>query len=379
MNTSRDRAEVAERMDSIICRLDQIEEKETEMMEELRNQLEALVKSAVHELSEYLKSDDVKARFTTWTFDEVPKEEGSWAVTNSNITKALENRLRDIIEHWEENRQVFSNARKSLVQHCQQRYNMVVGQLGNLHCAVTNDDLEVPETIPTKQGLTTAEKVVIGVPCLIWAPVSLVTLLIGVPVVGILDIVNRLKNRSSIKKYERNKCAFMAAESADYLDDATKESVLRVFVENQVNEAKLCLEQIEERIPELIEADKMLCKALGDVRLSQEEKSKLYQPILDEASDIRGHLAAFALNFIGATDISSEELDWKEDVPSRLGRGVFATVYQGKLRRQGEEKIVALKVCRQVLDAHSASSIMAEIEILRLAILEFPVPHPPCI
>jgi len=86
---------------------------------------------------------------------------------------------------------------------------------------------------------------------------------------------------------------------------------------------------------------------------------------VDEASDIRGHLAAFALNFIRATDISSEELEWKEDVPSSLGRGIFATVYQGKLRRQGKEKTVALKACRQGLDAHSASSIMGEIEILR--------------
>jgi len=135
MNASRDQREVAKRMNSIICRLDQIEEKETEVMEELRNQLEASVKSAVHELSEYLKSDDVKARFTTWTSDEVPKAEGSWEETNSNITKALENRLQEIIEHWEENSQVFSNARKSLVQHCQQRYNVVVGKLKDLQLA----------------------------------------------------------------------------------------------------------------------------------------------------------------------------------------------------------------------------------------------------
>ena len=365
MNASRDQGEVAERMDSILRRLDKIEEKETKVIEELRNHLEARVKSAVHELSEYLKSDDVKAPFTTWTSNEVPKEEGSWEETNSNITKALENRLQEIIEHWEENRQVFSDARKSLEQHCQQRYNMVVGQLRDLQFAVASDDLEVSETIPPKKGLTTTEKVVIGVASPIWVPVSLVTLLIGVPVVGVLEIVNRLENRSRINNYRRDKCAFMATASAEYLHDATNESVLKVFVEKQVNEAKLCLEKIESRIPELIEADKMLCKALGDVRLSQMEIPKLYQPIMDEASDIRGHLAAFALNFIRATDISSGELDWKEDMPSRLGGGVFSTVYQGKLRRHGEQKTVALKVCRQELDAHSASSIMAEVEILR--------------
>ena len=62
MNASRGHREVVQRMESIIRRLSQIEGKETQMIEELRNHMEASVKSAVHELSEYLKSDDVKAR-----------------------------------------------------------------------------------------------------------------------------------------------------------------------------------------------------------------------------------------------------------------------------------------------------------------------------
>ena len=366
MNASRDHREVAQRMDSIISRLSQIEEKEAEMMKELRNHMEASVKSAVHKLSEYLKSDDVKARFTTWTLDEVPKAESPWEVTNSNMTKVLQKRLREIIEHWEEDNQVFLDVRKSLVQHSQQWYNIVEGELRKLQCAVTSDDLGVPEPISPKEGLTTGEKVVIGVTSPIWVPVSLVTLLIGVPVVGVLEIINRLGERSRLEKYKRDECAFMAKASADYLDDAANESVLKVFVENQVNEAKLCLEKIEGRIPELIEADKMLCKELANVRLSQEEIQELYQPIKDEASDIRGHLAVSALNGIRVIDINSEELDWKEEVSSLLGRGTFAAVYQGKMRRQGEEeKTVALKVCRKELDAHNASLIMEEVELLR--------------
>ena len=365
MNASRDHREVAQRMDSIIRRLSQIEKKETEMMKELRNHMEASVKSAVHKLSEYLKSDDVKARFTTWTLNEVPKAENPWEVTNSNITKVLQKRLRKIIEHWEENNHVFSDARESLVQHCQQRYNIVEGQLRNLQCAATNDDLDIPEPISPKEGLTTAEKIAIGVTSPIWVPVSLVTLLIGVPLVGVLEIINRLGDRSRLEKYKKNKCSFMAKASADYLDDAGNESVLKVFVENQVNEVKLCLEKLEGRIPELIEADKMLCKELSNEKIPHIEIQELYQPIMDEASDIRGHLAVFALNDIRAVDISSEELDWEEEVSSRLGRGVFATVYQGKMRRQGEEQTVALKVWRKELDAHNASLIMEEVELLR--------------
>ena len=228
MNASRDHHEVVQRMESIICRLSQIEEKETQMIEELRNHMEASVKSAVHELSEYLKSDDVKARFTTWTLDEVPNAESCyWEVTQSNITKVLQKRLREIIELWEEDKQVFSDARKSLVQHSQQWYNIVEEQLRNLQSAVTNDGQDVPEPISPKEGLTTGKKVVIGVTSPIWVPVSLVTLLISIPVVGVLGIINRLGERSRLQKYKRDKCAFMAKASADYLDDAAKESVLK--------------------------------------------------------------------------------------------------------------------------------------------------------
>ena len=367
MNASRDQDKVATVLALIIYRLIRIGEKQTEVIEELHNFLKARVKAAVGKLGEYLKSDDVRNRFTTWTLDEVPKAESSWEVTKSNITKALNNRLREIIEHWEEDNQVFSDARQSLLRHFQQRYNFVEGQLRNLQGAVIDDDTDVPESIPAaNEGFTMTEKIVIGVSSPIWVPLTLVALVIGAPVVGILSIKSKIDDRSRIKKYERDKCAFMAETAADYLDDATNESVLKVFVKDQLKEAKLSLKQIEARIPELIEADKMFLVQLRDERRSKEEIKELYQPIMAEASDIRGHLAVFALKEIRAIDIGREKLDWREDMSSRLGSGAFAIVYQGKLKTQGKEQTVALKVNSDVLDFKNASVIMAEVELLRL-------------
>ena len=376
MNASRDQDKVATIVALIIFRLVRIEEKQTEVMEELHNFLKARVDGAVQKLSEYLKSDDARNRFTTWTLDEVPKAESSWEVTKSNITKALNNRMQEIIEHWEEDKHVFSDARQSLLRHFQQRYNFVEGQLRNLQGAVIDDDSDVPvlESIPAaNEGFTMTEKVVIGISSPIWVPLGLVALVIVAPVVGMLSIKSKLEDRSRIKKYERDKCAFMAETAADYLHAVTDESVLKVFVKDQLKEAKLCLKQIEARIPELIEADKMLLEHLRDERRSKKEIEELYHPIMAEASNIRGHLAVFALKEICAIDIGSEKLNWKEDSYSRLGSGAFAIVYQGKMRRQGQEQIVALKVCSDVLDFKNASAIMAEVELLRLVILaEFP-------
>lgn len=365
MHAYRDRDEVAKRMDSIIRRLNQIEGKATEMKDELRNHLEVRVKRAVHELSEYLKSEEVRARFNSWTLDEVPKKGSSWEETNSNIAKVLKKRLQEIIEQWEEDNQVFSDARKSLFQHSQQWYNIVEGELRNLQCAVTNDELDVPESIPPKDGLTTTEKVFIGVTSPIWVPVFLLKVLIRAPVVGMVEVITKMKEIGRKREYETDECAFMARTSAGYLDDATKESVLRLIVNDQMKEAALCLKKIEDRIPERIEADKMLCEDLSRVSNLRIKKQEFYQPIMDQASNIMGRLAVFVLKEIRAIDISSDELHWNEETSPCLGCGSFATVYQGQMRRQGEEQTVALKVCREELEERNASLILEEVERLR--------------
>ena len=313
MRASKKQDEVATKMTSIISRLDEIETKQTEVMGELHSHLKSCVNGAVQFLGEYLKSDVARTRFTTWNSDEVPKAESSWEVTKSNIKKALESRLQEIIKHWEEDHQVFSGTRKSLLQHFQQRYNFVEEQLRNLQDAVINDDPDVPESIPVDEGLTTAEKVAIGVTSPLWLPLTLVALVIGAPVVGMVAIKNMVEDKWKIKEYEKHKCAYMHKASANYLDYAANKSVLKVFVKDQLKEAKLCLKQIEARIPELIEADKMLCRQLGEERRSNKEIKETYQPIMDKASDIRGQLAVFAFQEIRAADISSEELDRKEE------------------------------------------------------------------
>ena len=350
-------------MGLIMERLIQIEEEQTEGMKDLHNYLKGCMEGAMQKLGEYLTSHDVRARFTTWTEDDVPNAESSWEVTKSNITKALEKRLREIIEHWEKDHQVFSDARKSLLEHSQQRYNFVAGQLQNLQVAVTNDDPDVSESIPADGGLTTAEKVVIGVTSPLWLPLTLFLLVIGVPVIGRVAIKNKVEDKWRMREYERDKRVFMQETSANYLDYVTKKKKLELFVKDQLEEATLCLKQIEARIPQLIEADKMFYRQLGDDRRSKKEIKELYQPIIDEASDIKGHLAAF--QEIRSADISSDELDWKEDISCRIGSGAFATVYQGKMRRQGEEQAVALKVSNEALDVPNTSLFMAKVYLLR--------------
>ena len=368
-NASRDHVKAEQKILSILHRLNKVKSEHGQVMEELQKRMTNEVDVAVKTLSEYLKSDDVRARFTSWTLDEVPKAENSWEVTRDNVWNALQSRLKDILEQWEEDNQMFAEARESLVQLFQQRFNFVEGELRNLQGASTTDELDTPENDPEDGDLmfTTGEKIIIGVASPIWVPLGLVALVIGGPVLGVLAIKSKVEDNIKNEYYERAKCEIMAEISADYLDDVAKETGISDFVVKQLEEAQLFLDRIEARIPELIEADELLYNQLRDERRSSKEIQDLYQPSVDMASSIRGHLAVFGLKEIHTLDISSEELDWKEDMSPRLWSGAFATVYQGKLKRHGEEETltVALTVYNKVLDTVNANQINAKVERLR--------------
>ena len=367
MNAYRDRDQVTQKIEKIADRIKEIEKEQSKVITDLNVYRKKRVNGTLHELSKYLSSEDVKARFTSWTKDDVPASENSWEVTENQIAKVLSKRLREFIEEWEEDKQVFAGARASIVQHVQERYNFVEGQLRHLESAITVDITDVSEDQLqlSRANFSLTEKVVIGVTSPIWAPLGLVALVIGVPVYGIMAMRSKLEDRKKMKNYKEDKCAFMREASAAYLQNVTEDKWLKPFVKEQMKEAKIYLKQIEARLPELIEADKLLCKQLCDETRSHREITELYKPIMDEGSDLRGRLAEFGFKEVRATDISADNLKWKEDASSRLGCGVFAAVYQGKMKRNKDYITVALKLYQSKLDVKNASLFMAEVQILR--------------
>ena len=365
MNASRDRDKVNQKMGEIVNRLEAIEEQQSEVVADLRQYLKTRTDVALQRVTEYLSSEEVKARFTSWTLDEVPRSEDSWEVTRNQISKVLSRRLREFIEQWEEDNKVFANARASLVQHFQTRYNFVEGQLRNLESAITADSISFKVQLSLETNFSLTEKVIFGVTSPIWVPLGLVALVIGVPIYGIMAVKSKLEERKKIKNYEEDKCAFMREASAVYLEDFKDKELLKPFVKEQMKEAKVCLKQIEARLPELIEADKMLCKNLLEERRSQKDIKDRYQPIMDEGSLIRGILAEFGFKEVRATNIAADDLNWKQEASSCLGRGAFGAVYQGEMKRDQDSYIVALKLYNDALDATNASLFMAEVQILR--------------
>ena len=77
MNASRDRDKVNQKMGEIVNRLEAIEEQQSEVVADLRQYLKTRTNVALQRVTEYLSSEEVKARLTSWTLDEVPRSEDS--------------------------------------------------------------------------------------------------------------------------------------------------------------------------------------------------------------------------------------------------------------------------------------------------------------
>ena len=157
----------------------------------------------------------------------------------------------------------------------------------------------------------------------------------------------------------------MAKASKEYLTKAAEEQDLRSYVVEQLKESQVCLRQVVARIPELIAADKMLCQQLRDENRSQKEIEDFYRPLYQRSLQLRDRMAMFGINEVRTMEISSNDLEWKDDRGSLLGTGAFASVYRGKLKLPEKEQPVALKVWKEQLTDSNASAFLAEAETLR--------------
>ena len=145
-----------------------------------------------------------------------------------------------------------------------------------------------------------------------------------------------------MKEYKKDKCGFLAKASEEFLSEAAEEKTLRSYVVEQLKESQVCLRQVVARIPELIKADKMLCH--GDEIRLQKEVEDFYKPLYQRSLDLRSNMALFGIKEVRIMGISCDDLEWKDDRSSLLGRGKFTSVYRGKLKVRKGEQPVALKV-----------------------------------
>ena len=372
VNASRERGEVQAKMERIKCRLVSIEENQEKTMQDLRNCFEEKVKETAQKLYEHLSSKEVIKRFCSWTEDKAPVVKDSWQETEAGMKRALQSRLNEVVESWEEENNVLGSARKCLVELFEKHYLDVTSQLRDVERAIIEGDGNLASSNNnilssswTTEFVTRAAGALslFGVGYVGWT-IGFVCLW-GVPFVPALLFCKELIGYWRGRTYQNDKASFMKGPSEKYLQGAADTEKLKFFVRGELKEVENYLNNMKDSLPKLIKADKELCEQLASDERSQAENEKLYKPIFDDSLQQRSQLAIFGITEVCSASICRNDVKWNEDVSSILGSGSFATVHKANLRRHGEDQIVALKVFHQELCEENAIAIMEEIYLLR--------------
>ena len=352
VNASKSPGEIKERLGKIFNRLEAIKNDQGKARKDLRELFSEQVNNVVHQLSQHLLSDDIKKRFTKWSKEEAPDEDGSWKEVEENVNAALSTRFLEIVDQWEEENKVFSTTRTFLMEQFQDYFNNVEFKLHNVQSEAADDGSSNPNKVAFRIQLSFWQKALWNMKNISFDLGRVLIKIHNLSLGAAIKSVNHLA--SNVKILYKD---LLKDVSEDILTDSIKKK-LKPFVEDKLKDVKLYLDRIEARMQELIEADRQLYEQLS-------KRSARYQPVFYEVKQHRDQLAEFGLSEVCAVKVDGKELEWKEEASSCLGRGAFGAVYQGKMTRDGEVTTVALKVWNEALDAANAKEIMEEIKNLR--------------
>ena len=348
VNASRSPEEIKEKLDKIVSRLEKIKKVQEEGIKDLRKTFNEKVDEIVDRLLKHLSSKGVEKRFISWSLEEAPAKRGSWTEVEENVNTSLSRRFQEIVDQWEEETKVFANARLFLVQKFQNYYDGVEFQLQDLQSDATDVD-------SVKQRFLTFR--ISRFQKLVWV-VKGFWYTLG----ALLSFDLQSAYSEAYRWTDRFFYKYLLSDvSVSILARIRRKNELESFVNEILKDAKLYLDRIEVRLPEMIKADRDLYEQLTKEKTDR----SLYQPLLHEVAQQRHQLAVLGLTEVCAIEIDREKLDWKEEKSSCLGHGPFGAVYQGTMRSDGVVTTVALKVWNEALDVNNSIEIMEEMKNLR--------------
>ena len=370
---------VTEEIKNLNDALEYIKNHKDEIMKGLYKRFEDFEHEALNRMCEYLSSEDVKFRFTSWTEEEVPQEDNDWEETKQNIERAFQSRLQETLQYWLEDGMLLATAKDFVHEELKKYFSQPEDHLKCLPDFPDDNEGEKRNSpwyrYFKKAESGSHEELIIGG---IFAFFTVIAWLIPIPSLAIrlvvavqpafsllLNVIERLTARWEKSKFQNGKEAFMSAHSKNFLAAAKNRNVLQNFVKLQLRPVKQYLVKVGAYFSTFIPVKKKQLLQIKNKERSLEEVKNAYWKIYKDGCRLRGHHAVSGVTEIFPLRISCKALKWKGDISFSIGSGTFGGVYQEKMTIEEESKTVALKVCKKELNAENASEIMDEIELLR--------------
>ncbi|CAH3163348.1 unnamed protein product, partial [Pocillopora meandrina] len=173
------------------------------------------------------------------------------------------------------------------------------------------------------------------------------------------DFLSKIKTRIK-RMQDRDYVLLIAAKAAAF-------EALKPLVEAQLELAVNTLNDLQARIPMLVESDVRLCQQLIEEAQSKRDSEARYKPCRDKCERLRVELTLFGSMEIRFMRLSWDDLSWDVSEDVYLKRPIEPGLYHGHISkgRCSLSGQVTFKVYRELLTSSNIIECLAEEGILR--------------
>ena len=204
-------------------------------------------------------------------------------------------------------------------------------------------------------------------PLLVGAAFAVPVTLLLLPMVGIKSIADNIKERKRQSAYNKDRAEYVRIIAQKFLGKAATFEALKPLVEGQLELAVNTQNDLQARIPMLVEADVKLCQQLLKEAQSKKDTETRYKPCRDKCKRLRGELALFGSLEIRSMRLAWDDLSWFVSEDVYLKRPMKPGLYQGRISkgRYSSSGQVTFKVYRELLTSSNITECLAEEANLR--------------
>ena len=373
-STTMSRKDTEKRMKRVMNRMDDLESSQDRLFVELSEYQAQVLNGIINDLAAYFKSEDTINRFCTWPLFQLPEAKATWEETKSEVLKCISERVRQFVQQWEDEEHRFAKTQVAWIKYCTEKYDIMEEEIRSVEedalfgkleqeCS-TYDSSKAPESrsrLPKKHLQGSAP---------VWLRQGLTSVVLSGPSLRspYLKLKMKTQYKRKLRNFKDDRTSYMEKKSKKCLRLIANVESLLPFISEQLEDAVQFMVEIRAKIPRRREGDKKLYLQLLIESRSKLEVQRIYEPVSSRLDTLRRGITVFYVSFMETSDFSSEELQWKQDDKSIVGRGTFSTVYSGVLLRKEQPEIeVALKVYNSPLRSNNIWHFIEEERLLRFA------------
>ena len=184
-----------------------------------------------------------------------------------------------------------------------------------------------------EMSLPRSAKILMGATSPFWVPVGIVSLVIGIPVIGALFAKNAVTDNKKLKQYESEPRVYFLQRCEKFIDSLTEEKV-STYARLLLEKTTATLQAYKKAIPTRIEADRTLMSQLWNENRSREYILNIYTPIKEECRTLQQKMLQLGFELCPAR-VDERHLKWEQTTESVVRDEEFSIIYRGELKNCG--------------------------------------------